>query len=109
MAALRYVTLLSYVQNEILAARIPDEAQRQARLRQMAETWGREFDPHSMLTLRKALQTDDVAGAFGKILARVLYVLSRTDTLFPPRIAPEVMDGLARAGVDAKYVEIDTE
>jgi len=39
----------------------------------------------------------------------VLYVLSRTDKLFPPRIAPDVMDGLARAGVDAKYVEIDTE
>jgi homoserine O-acetyltransferase len=39
----------------------------------------------------------------------VLYVLSRTDKLFPPSIAPAVMDKLAKAGVDARYVEIDTE
>ena len=109
MAALRYDTLLRYGQNEILAVRIPDETERQARLRQMAETWAREFDPNSMVTLRKALQTYDTTGDFRKIRARVLYVLSRTDKLFPPRIAPEVMDGLAKAGVDAKYVEIDTE
>jgi len=36
-------------------------------------------------------------------------VLSRTDKLFPPSIAPEVMDKLGRAGVEAKYFEIDTE
>jgi len=109
LAAIRYDTLLRYGQNEVLAARIPDETERQARLRQMAETWAREFDPNSMVTLRKALQTYDTTGDFGKIRARVLYVLSRTDKLFPPRLAPEVMDGLAKAGVDAKYVEIDTE
>ena len=109
MAALRYNTLLNYGQNEILAVRIPDAAAREARLRQMAEAWAREFDPNSMVTLRKALQTYDTTGDFGKIRARVLYVISRTDKLFPPRIAPEVMDGLAKAGVDAKYVEIDTE
>src|SRR5947208_5555975 len=109
MAALRYETLLRYGQNEILAVRIPDEAERQARLRQMAEAWAREFDPNSMVTLRKALQSYDTTGDFGKIRARVLYVLSRTDKLFPPRIAPEVMDGLAKAGVNATYVEIDTE
>jgi homoserine O-acetyltransferase len=39
----------------------------------------------------------------------VLYVLSRTDKLFPPSIAPDVMDKLRRAGVQATYVEIDTE
>ena len=39
----------------------------------------------------------------------MLYVLSRTDKLFPPSIAPGVMDKLAAAGVDARYVEIDTE
>ena len=41
MAALRYETLLRYGQNEVLAVRIPDEAERQARLRQMAESWAR--------------------------------------------------------------------
>jgi homoserine O-acetyltransferase len=42
--------------------------------------------------------------------APTLYVLARTDTLFPPSIAPAVMEALAAAGVDARYyVEIDTE
>ena len=36
-------------------------------------------------------------------------MLSRTDKLFPPSIAPGVMDGLAKAGVQAKYVEIDSD
>jgi len=36
-------------------------------------------------------------------------VLSRTDKLFSPSIAPAMMDKLAGAGVQAQYVEIDTE
>jgi len=43
------------------------------------------------------------------IRAKVLYVLSRTDTLFPPSLAPGVMQALKDAGVDARYFEIDTE
>jgi len=39
----------------------------------------------------------------------VLYVLSRTDVLFPPSIAPGVMARLAAVGVDATYVEIDSD
>jgi homoserine O-acetyltransferase len=39
----------------------------------------------------------------------VLYVLSRTDRLFPPSLAPEVMAKLRGAGVDATYVEIDSD
>jgi len=45
---------------------------------------------------------------FAKIKARVLFVLCRTDTLFPPSIAPGVMDALAAAGVDARFFEIDS-
>ena len=51
----------------------------------------------------------DAERDLAKIRAKVLYVLSRTDKLFPPSIAPGVMDKLAKAGVDAKYVEIDTD
>ncbi|HSE92293.1 MAG TPA: hypothetical protein VLF19_03235, partial [Methylomirabilota bacterium] len=95
--------------NESLAARFPDRDARQARLRAMSEAWARDFDPNSMITLRKASLTFDAEPDFPKIRARVLYVLSRTDRLFPPSIAPGVMDKLARAGVDARYVEIDSD
>ncbi|PYM26858.1 MAG: hypothetical protein DMD80_17230 [Candidatus Rokuibacteriota bacterium] len=109
MTELRYETLLRYGANEMYAAAYPDRTQREAFIRQRAEGWAREFDPNSMVALRRALETFDTEPEFGKIRARVLYVLSRTDTLFPPAIAPDVMDKLAKAGVDAKYFEIDSD
>jgi len=109
LAAIRYDTLLRYGANEVLAVTLPDKTEREARLRQMSAGWAREFDPNSMVALRKALRTFDTTADFSKIRAKVLYVLSRTDKLFPPSIAPGVMDGLARAGVDARYFEIDSE
>src|SRR2546423_7119265 len=51
----------------------------------------------------------DTVKDFPKIKAKVLYVLCRTDRLFPPSIAPGVMDALATAGVDARYFEIDSD
>src|SRR5258708_11631013 len=80
-----------------------------ARLRKLAEGWARQFDPNSMIALRKAAVKFDAERDFAKVRAKLLYVLSRTDKLFPPSIAPGVMDKLTRAGVDAKYFEIDTE
>jgi homoserine O-acetyltransferase len=44
-----------------------------------------------------------------KIKAKILYVLCRTDRLFPPSITPAVMRDLAIAGVDARYFEIDSD
>jgi len=109
MTALRIETLRRYGQNEILAVTLPDPARREARIREMAEDWARVFDPNSMVTLRTASLAFDAERDLDKIRAKVLYVISRTDKLFPPSIAPRVMEKLAKAGVDAKYVEIDTE
>jgi homoserine O-acetyltransferase len=109
MTALRMDTLRRYGQNEILAAAIADPAARAARLRDMAERWAREFDPNSLVTLRKAMVRFDAGPDLAKIRARVLYVLSRTDALFPPSLAPGVMARLRAAGVDATYVEIDSD
>ena len=39
----------------------------------------------------------------------MLYVLSRTDRLFPPELAPVVMHGLKTAGVDADYFLLDSD
>lgn len=109
MTALRTETLLRYGQNEILAATVPDPAERHARIREMAAAWARIFDPNSMVTLRKAAVRFDVEAELATIRAKVLYVLSRTDKVFPPTLAPAVMARLQAAGVDARYVEIDTE
>ena len=109
LANMRFDTLSRYGFNEALAAGFPDPAARQAEMRRMAENWSREFDANSLVTLRRASVRFDAERDFPKIRAKVLYVLSRTDTLFPPSIASAVMDTLKTAGVDARYVEIDTD
>jgi homoserine O-acetyltransferase len=109
MTKLRIATLTRYGTREILAATVPDPAERETRMREMAERWAREFDPNSLVTLRRAMIRFDAERDLAKIRARVLYVLSRTDVLFPPGLAPEVMAKLHAAGVDATYVEIDSD
>ena len=109
MTELRVNTLKRYGQNEILAVSVPSPADREDRIRAMAEQWARQFDPNSMVALRKAAVRFDAERDFRKIRARVLYVLSRTDKLFPPSIAPDVMDKLKAAGVDATHVVIDSD
>ena len=109
MTALRMETLRRYGQNEVLGGAFPDPARRDARIREMAEAWARQFDPNSMVALRKAQSRFDAERDFGRIRAKMLYALSRTDVLFPPSLAPDVMARLKSAGVDARYVEIDTE
>ncbi len=109
MTALRMDTLRRYGTGEILASSIPDPAAREARMREMAARWASQFDPNSLVTLRRAMVRFDARPDLAKIRARVLYVLSRSDVLFPPSIAPEVMAGLERAGVKAQYAEIDSD
>jgi homoserine O-acetyltransferase len=109
MTTLRVETLQRYGTAEVLARTIADPAARDAELRRQAAAWATVFDPNSLVTLRKAAVGFDAERDFARIKAKVLYVISRTDKLFPPSIAPGVMDKLARAGVQASYLEIDSE
>jgi homoserine O-acetyltransferase/O-succinyltransferase len=108
MAMLREDTLRRYGMAELLAARYPAEADRAAALRDMARAWAEVFDPHSLLVLGAAANAFDATVDFARLRARVLYVLSTSDRLFPPTLAPEVMAALAAAGVAASYVELDS-
>ena len=83
-------------------------AQREARIRRQAEAWAREFDAHSLVVLRKASVRFDAQRDFNVIRAKVLYVISRTDQLFPPSMGARVMGRLQAAGVEATYVELDS-
>jgi len=109
MTRMRVATLKSYGIEAQLAAQFPDAAAREAAIVRAAEPWARAFDGNSMVVLRRALEDFDTKPRFGAIRAKVLYALSRTDTLFPPDIAPGVMQALKAAGVDARYVEIDSD
>jgi homoserine O-acetyltransferase len=109
MIAIRSATLKTYGIETRLRDTISDPAQIEAAIRDEATRWARGFDANSLLILAKALRGFDVTAQLGNIRCKVLYVLSRTDRLFPPELAPGVMQGLKDAGVDADYFLLDSE
>jgi homoserine O-acetyltransferase len=106
---LRVDTLSRYGLGESLAARFPDPQVAAAELRRIAAAWAQGFDANSLFILGRAMEGYDITKDYGKIRLPVLYVLSRTDALFPPSLALGVMAELRSAGVDASYFEIDSE
>ncbi len=109
MTDFRVATLKCYGIEAELASRFPDPAGRESEIRRMAAQWASEFDPNSLIVLAQARTHFDAAKDLAKIHAKLLYVLCRTDKLFPPTLAPEVMAALKTAGVDAAYFEIDSD
>jgi homoserine O-acetyltransferase len=109
LTRIRVRTLISYGMREHLAATFPYPAARQAEIERVARKWATEFDANALITLGRASARFNVEMELPRIKARVLYVLSRTDQIFPPSLAPGVMAKLRDAGVRAEYVEIDSE
>ncbi len=109
LTQIRIDTLTRYGTAANLARRYPDPQEAEAALRAMAEKWARNWDAHSLIILRRALLGWDTRPDFARIKARVLYILCRSDPLFPPKIAPAVIDALQAAGIDARYFEIDSD
>lgn len=109
MTQIRIGTLKTYGIETRLRATMSDPEQIEAAIRDEATRWAKGFDANSLLILAKALRGFDVTAQLGKIKSKVLYVLSRTDKLFPPELAPAVMPALKAAGVDADYFLLDSE
>ena len=106
--SLRVDTLTRYGLAESLKEKFPDKDARDAEMRRIASAWADSFDANSLFILGRAMDSFNVARHYDRIKVPVLYVLSRTDVLFPPDLAPGVMAGLRGAGVDATYEEIDS-
>jgi homoserine O-acetyltransferase len=109
LVAKRIGGLQAFGIDAVLAQRFPDPERRKAEIARLALDWARVFDANSLLILFRAMADFDVRGRLGNIRVPVLYVLSRSDRLISPALAPEVMALLREAGVDARYVEIDSE
>src|SRR5262249_5233449 len=95
---IRVETLKRYGIETALAPRLPDPAAREAAIREQAANWAAKWDANSLLILRRALLGFDTRPDFARIKAKVLYILCRTDALFPPKIAPDVIKVLIAAG-----------
>jgi homoserine O-acetyltransferase len=109
MIQIRIATLKTYGIETRLRDTLSDPEQIEAAIRDEATRWAMGFDANSLIILARALRGFDVTPQFSKIRSKVLYVLSRTDRLFPPELAPSVMPALKAAGVDADYFLLDSE
>lgn len=109
MAKLREATLRNYGVDVSLQERFPDPAERDREIARQAALWADMFDGNSLIALSAASRKFDARPGLARIKARVQYVLSRTDKLFPPSTAPATMQAFRDAGVQAEYVEIDSE
>ena len=109
LTQIRFETLMRYGYDEQLAPRYPDKRAREQAIRQLAADWAKGWDANSLVILRRATIGFDTVKDFARIRAKVLYVLCRSDALFPPSLPPGVMKDLADAGVEARYFEIDSD
>ena len=109
MIEIRVATLKLYGIEARLKQSMSDPQEIEAAIRKEATQWARGFDANSLIILANALRGFDVTPKFSEIKAKVLFVLSRTDLLFPPEIAPGVMKDLKDAGVDADYFLLDSD
>ncbi len=108
MTALRVDTLRRYGIEAALSAYTADPAARAEALHAIARRWAEVFDPHSLFVLGDAANQFDATPKFARLRARVLFVLSTTDALFPPALAAPVMAALRAAGALASYEELDS-
>jgi len=109
LTALRVDTLTRYGLLASLSERFPQPGAADAELRRIASAWADVFDANSLFILGSAMARYDITKHYRRIKVSVLYVLSRTDALFPPSLALGVMAELRAASVEAEYVEIDSE
>jgi homoserine O-acetyltransferase len=109
MTQIRMATLKTYGIETRLRDTLSDPAEIEKAIRVEAAGWAEGFDANSLLILAKALRSFDVTAELGKIKAKVLYILSRTDKLFPPELEQQVMPALKAAGVDADYFLLDSD
>lgn len=85
------------------------EAERERIIRERAEEWAKEFDANSLAILYEAGIGSSAISRAGNIKAPLLNVLSRTDSVVDVLVGQPTIDMLRKQGVDASFLEIDTE
>jgi homoserine O-acetyltransferase/O-succinyltransferase len=109
MTSIRMETLKRYGIDEQLKDKFPDVTAREDEIRRRSEAWAKRFDANSLVVIRRAAVRFDAEKDLPRMKAKLLYVLCTTDKLFPPSIAPAVMEKLKAAGVDAAFFELKSE
>ncbi|MEK9673616.1 MAG: alpha/beta fold hydrolase [Rhodospirillaceae bacterium] len=109
MIKMRVERLTIYGVGKHLEDTVSDPAERKAIIHKRAETWAGEFDANSLWVLYKAGVGSDVTPMAKNIKAPLLNVLARTDSVVDVALGQPTVDLLKGHGVDARFLEIDTE
>lgn len=88
---------------------VVDPADRDRIIRERAETWAGQFDANSLSALYAAGVGSTAMPIAGNIKAPLLNVLARTDSVVDVALGQPTVDLLRDNGVDARFLEIDTE
>ena len=108
MKRLRVDTLLQYGMYEVLIDQGMSHDRCLETIDTLAETWSREFDGHSLLTLVRAGARFDVRAMLPDIAARLLWVTSSSDKVFPPSDEVRTLLNRSEAPSRPTYVELDS-
>jgi homoserine O-acetyltransferase len=108
LADLRLNMMRAYGYEEKLSRLVESKTRLEDEMWRLASDWARRFDANSLIALRRASTDFNVLPRLSAMRARVLYVLSTTDTLFPPTIASDTMNAFHSAGVEARYLELQS-
>lgn len=93
---IRYETLINYGQTEDAA-------------KTAAKSWAKLYDGHSLVALRRAIDSFDITDQYAKLKSKVLYVQSKTDKLFDIALCPAYVTDMRKAGIDITYVELPSD
>lgn len=88
---------------------VADPAERDRIILERAKTWAGEFDANSLSALYAAGIGSTAAPLAGDFKAPLLNVLARTDSVVDVALGQPTVDLLCEKGVDARFLEIDTE
>lgn len=104
LAEMREKTLRAYCVEESLKATLPLQADRDARIREMAQAWAAQFDGHSLIALATGLERFNPSDAdLARIRAKVLLMQADSDLLFPAAEGEAQTARLRGLGVRAEF------
>lgn len=103
LAALRTETLQSYGTVQVLRDRGCSDAECAQAISALAADWARSFDPNALVALAGAGQRFDARDALTSIRARMLWVNSTSDAVFPPDPAVQHRIAANRVSPKASY------
>lgn len=106
----RQAGLTAFGAREALADLLPgtDEQAISRAIETSAAAWAERFDVNSLIDVFRTMADYDAAPRLSRLRAPLLFALVNSDPVIPIGLAPKALAAMRAAGVDARYLEIDS-